>query len=104
MSFTEKLKKIINPVTQEPFVSQKESEPANSGFDSVAFENAEDVKYAHKESDEVQETPEYEYEVLLQDARIFHQGCWAPIKTEYIKRPENINRYIQMGVLREINR
>ena len=100
MSFIDKLKTIVNPVTQEPF--NKEEEPLDT---NPLTEDQDVVIELHPEvSEEVQELPEYEYEVLVKDTRIFHEGTWAPIKTESIKRPENIKKYIQHGMLRKINR
>ena len=49
--------------------------------------------------------PEFEYEVLITDSKgIFEQGTWAPITTDRIRRPENIQKYIQHGILRKFNR
>jgi hypothetical protein len=100
MSFIDKLKNIVNPVTQEIF--NKEEEP----LDTNPLEEYNDivVELHPKASEEVQELPEYEYEALIKDTRIFHEGTWAPVKTESIKRPENIKKYIQHGMIRKINR
>jgi hypothetical protein len=49
--------------------------------------------------------PEYEYEILVTDSKgIFEQGTWLPIGADRIIRPDNINKYIQHGILRKINR
>lgn len=50
-----------------------------------------------------QEDWDYEYNVR-EPRGMFEVGTWIPIKKERIKRPENIEKYIQMGVLREYKR
>lgn len=49
--------------------------------------------------------PEWDYEYNVREPKgIFEVGTWIPIMKDRIKRPENIEKYIQMGVLRKYNR
>lgn len=92
MNFIEKLKDMINPVTQQPLDKKEEPQEITPLVGEI------------KQATLVLTEEKPEYEVLIKDTRIFHEGTWAPVKTESIKRPENIKKYIQHGILRKINR
>lgn len=49
--------------------------------------------------------PQWDYEYNVREPKgVFEVGTWIPIMKDRIKRPENIDKYIQMGVLRKYNR
>ena len=51
------------------------------------------------------EEPQWDYEYNVREPKgVFEVGTWIPIMQDRIKKPENIEKYIQMGVLRKFNR
>ena len=52
----------------------------------------------------VQKEEKFEFELLVDDSPMFKRGTWIPITKDRIKDPSKIDKYIQNGILRRIER